>query len=285
MTEEAKNSEAVQEVLPLVDNREVKIEAKIEEASMEEMPTEANPEPAENMSESVEAMEEMTEAKEEIKIHAAEPIAGITDKIKSSTVVGISAILIVIIGVIYFAAKQATAPTTTNNDQTVVVSDQPEAGKISIIEEATADDIGVLVNSGKTVWPKTEIFAFMGNSEKASDPNDCAQVFALKRSVDKKYDSNLMNTVSGLLQPVTTAEKEAGYFSALPSGTTLKYLKLDDTGVIEANFSGNIANAAGSCAVTAIRAQIRSTLLQFSNVKSVTICVDGECDDSKILQP
>ena len=207
------------------------------------------------------------------------------ERVKISTIVGILAILLVVISVIYVAAKQIGAPERSGNGQKVVVSDRPEAGKVSIIEEATADDIGVLVNSGKTVWPKTDIFAFFGNSQKNPDGNDCTQVYAVKRSVEKKYDSNMMNTISGLLQPISAAEKEAGYFSAIPAGATLKYLKLDDTGIIEANFSGAIKNAAGSCAVTAIRSQIKSTLMQFSAVKSVVICVDGECDDGKILQP
>ncbi len=223
-------------------------------------------------------------ASDPAKIPEADAVKN-AEKIKSSTVIGVAVVLIAVIAVIYFAAKQASAPAENGDNQKVTVATEPESGKVSIIEEATADDIGVLVNSGKTVWSKTEVFAFLGNSEKNSGANDCSLVYAAKRTVDKKYDSNMMNAISGLLQPVTAAEKEAGYFSAIPSGTTLKYLKLDDSGAIEANFSGAINNAAGSCAVTAIRSQIKSTLMQFSAVKSVVICVDGECDDGKILQP
>lgn len=231
--------------------------------------------PLETIAESAEA----ADASAAIAGEEAKQPQELSGGINRSTIIAIAAILLAVIGIIYFAARQAKAPTLTDDGQKVTVLDEPAAGTVSIIEEATAD-LGTDED-----WPSTEVFAFFGNSQKASDANNCAQVFALKRSTDKKYDSNLMNTVGGLLQPLSEQEKQAGYFSTIPAGTALKYLKLKDTGAIEANFSGAIKNAAGSCAVAAIRAQITQTLMQFSSVKSVTICIDGNCNDGEILQP
>ena len=88
-----------------------------------------------------------------------------------------------------------------------------------------------------------------------------------------------------MLQPLTSTEKEAGYVSVIPDGSLLKSIKLDDSGVATATFTGNLNKAAGSCAVTAIKAQIKDTLLQFASVKSVVICIDENCKEDEILQP
>ena len=50
-----------------------------------------------------------------------------------------------------------------------------------------------------------------------------------------------------------------------------------------ANFNNELNKAAGSCLVSAIRAQIENTLLQFEGINNVVISVEGKTEE--ILQP
>jgi len=196
--------------------------------------------------------------------------------------------IILIIGLAIFSFWRLISNENSKNQGeqvSISVSDSLEQGKVSIIEE-TRDEISVLTNRQQTTdYESIEVNSFFANSIKDPDQLDCGRVFLLKRSIPKKYDSNLLNSVLGLLEPLSAKEKEAGYLSAIPDGTILKYVKLEDSGTAVVNFSGNLNKSAGSCAVTAIRAQISQTLLQFSAVKSVVICIDGNCNQDEILQP
>jgi len=207
------------------------------------------------------------------------------EKMRPSTIIGIIAVFIVILAVIFFATRQPAAVTLGNDGQTVSVSGAKEQGKVNIIEE-TKSDINVTVNDGtKTAYPKVKVIVYLGNTQKNPNSADCSLAYPVEREIDKKYDSNMINTMLGLLEPLSAAEKEQGFVSTVPSGTILKYLKLDDSGAMSVNLSGTISQAAGSCAVTAIKAQIKDTIMQFAAVKSVVICIDGNCDESRILQP
>ena len=196
--------------------------------------------------------------------------------------------IILVIGLVIFSFWRLLSNDNSKNQGeqiSISVNDSLEQGKVSIIEE-TREEISVLTNQPqKTDYDSIEVNAFFANSLKDPDQLDCSRVFLLKRSIPKKYDSNLLNSVLGLLEPLSAKEKEAGYLSAIPEGTILKYIKLEDSGTAVVNFSGNLNKSAGSCAVTAIRAQIAQTLLQFSAVKSVVICIDGNCNQDEILQP
>lgn len=196
--------------------------------------------------------------------------------------------IIIVIALVIFAFWRLLSNDNSKNQGeqiSISVSDSLEQGKVSIIEE-TREEISVLTNQPqKTDYDSIEVNAFFANSLKDPDQLDCGRVFLLKRSIPKKYDSNLLNSVLGLLEPLSAKEKESGYLSAIPEGTILKYIKLEDSGTAVVNFSGNLNKSAGSCAVTAIRAQISQTLLQFSAVKSVVICIDGNCNQDEILQP
>jgi len=210
-----------------------------------------------------------------------EPIA-----IKTSTIVSIVIILAAILGIVYLATRPMSESSGASDGQTVKVSDLPEQGKVNIIDEVKEDIKMQNTNiEPQTVLLQEKVIVYFGNMQKNPNSEDCGLVYPLEREADKKYDSNMVNTVISLLTPPNVAEREGGYVTAVPSGTILKYLKLDDSGTGEANFSGSLSRAAGSCAVTAIRSQIKATLLQFASVKSVVICVDGNCNDQEILQP
>lgn len=254
---------------------EVKVdEAKIEEPAVEEI-----------------SAEETKEEKAEEEIKSDEP-AAVEDKIKTdkekmpaNKIIGIIIVLIIILIVVFYATRKPAAVTVDENGQSITVSNSLEQGKVSIIEE-TKKDINVLVSNGdETAYPKTKVTVYLGNTQKNPNSADCSLVYPLEREIDKKYDSNMINTMIGLLDPFSAAEKEKGYVSVIPNGTILKYLKLDDSGVMSVNLSGNISKAAGSCAVTAIKSQITETISQFAAVKSVVICIDGNCNEGEILQP
>ncbi|MFA5020562.1 MAG: GerMN domain-containing protein [Patescibacteria group bacterium] len=207
-------------------------------------------------------------------------------KTKSGAIIAIAVALVVILSLIYWAVKPAADNDSDNHGQSVQVSDAPEQGKVNIIEEVRNDiSVAVSGNVDEPAYPQTKVTVYFGNTVKNPNSIDCALAYPLDRETDKKYDSAMVNTVLGLLKPLSPQEKEQGFVSAIPNGTILKYLKLDDSGVMSANFSGAISRAAGSCAVTAIRSQIEATLLQFSAVKSVVICIDGDCQADRILQP
>ena len=170
----------------------------------------------------------------------------------------------------------------SKNSDTVVVSDQKEQGTVKIVGGSTSTlgiDNTVLLNANEV-----KITAYFGNTQKNKAMTDCSIVFPLDRAVEKKYDSEVINTVKGLLLSLTANETSAGFISSVPVETTLKYVKISN-GVAEVNFSAGLNKIGGSCAVTAARAQIEKTLLQFPQVKSVRICVDGNCNQDTILQP
>lgn len=276
---EAESAET--EVVPVGENLEADMPESLNEPSEPIVPAEtpagidAEFTPAEPIAEPLEA------SAPETKI--APP--AIEERMSLSTIFGIIFVLLVILALIYFVTRKPADVSADEDGQKVTVSDSVEQGKVSIIEE-TKNDINVLVNySDETVYPKIKVTAYLGNTQKNPQSADCSLTYPLEREIDKKYDSNMINTMIGLLEPLSATEKELGYVSVIPAGTVLKYLKLDDSGVMSVNLSGNISKAAGSCAVTAIRSQVRDTISQFAAVKSVVICIDGNCRDDQILQP
>lgn len=86
-----------------------------------------------------------------------------------------------------------------------------------------------------------------------------------------------------LLQGPTEEEVAQGLGTAIPAGTTLQDIRIEN-GVAYADFSKTLdEGVAGSAMVTAIREQITRTLMQFPSVTSVVISINGETED--ILQP
>ena len=154
----------------------------------------------------------------------------------------------------------------------MVVDDTKEDGQVKIVNGNSEE----LANKGEAV----KITAYYNKVS----TNECENVIPLEREVEKKYDSDVINTVRGLLIPLTNDELGQGWISSIPDQTFLKSVVIKD-GVAQATFSAALNNVAGSCRVLAIRSQIEKTLLQFSYIKSVTICIDGNCRQDEILQP
>jgi len=196
----------------------------------------------------------------------------------------VGVIVIIIVLVYWWLANQKnTKDNFVRNDITIKVDGAKQEGKVNIIDEfkeETTTDKQLVVTTTDYV-----IIAYYPNTKQDPNMEDCSKVYPLKRRAEKKYDSNIVNTVRGLLFPLSTEEKEQGFVSAIPDKTFLQYIKIDNNGTAEVNFSGQIAKVAGSCAVTAIRSQITETLMQFPAIKKITICINGNCKQEEILQP
>ena len=123
------------------------------------------------------------------------------------------------------------------------------------------------------------------NNSKMDPEASCNKVFATEREI-LKIEAIGSAAVWELLKGPTNEEQKAGFFTSISSGTgvTLQSLDIDKNGVARADFDEQLEKAVGgSCRVSAIRAQITQTLLQFETIKSVVISIDGRTED--ILQP
>lgn len=128
---------------------------------------------------------------------------------------------------------------------------------------------------------RTMVRVYLSNAKLGSEQS-CEKVFAVTRVVPKTADP--WNTaVTQLIAGPTAAERRAGYATSLPSGVKLKSVTVSD-GTASADFTSSLERGvAGSCRVTAIRAQLEQTVKQFSDVQSVVVSIDGKTEG--ILQP
>ncbi len=114
-------------------------------------------------------------------------------------------------------------------------------------------------------------------------PEDCTKMVAVKeQGISSK--TPIEATLQALLA-VTRGVPQTGEtaMSAIPSGTRLVSFALSN-GVAKAVLSAELEPGGGSCVVSAVRAQIEKTLLQFSAVKKVEISVEGKTKE-ETLQP
>ncbi|MFH1047964.1 MAG: GerMN domain-containing protein [Patescibacteria group bacterium] len=111
----------------------------------------------------------------------------------------------------------------------------------------------------------------------------CDKVFPVRRQISS--NSNIYRAIiEALFAGPTENETANGYGTELPKGVKLKSVGADAEGTVTADFDGKLERGvAGSCRVTAIRAQIEATLKQFPEVHSVVISVEGQKEG--ILQP
>jgi len=85
-----------------------------------------------------------------------------------------------------------------------------------------------------------------------------------------------------LLDGPSAEERRNGFGTEIPARTRLRDITITD-GHAVADFSADLNHTAGSCSVTAARAEIERTLRQFPTVRSVTITINGEAKG--VLQP
>jgi hypothetical protein len=145
------------------------------------------------------------------------------------------------------------------------------------------DELRIPVRFSEISAEMMEVKVFFSNPK--LDPKaelDCAVMAESVRRVPKTTQT-ARAALEELLKGTTRAEREAGYVTAIPTGVKIQSLSITN-GVAKVDFSKELEPGGGSCAVTAIRAQIEKTFRQFSTVKSVAISIDGKSGDD-ILQP
>ncbi|HEY4525829.1 MAG TPA: GerMN domain-containing protein [Candidatus Paceibacterota bacterium] len=90
--------------------------------------------------------------------------------------------------------------------------------------------------------------------------------------------------IKELLIGPSLAEKNSGLFSALPLGSELNSLKIEN-GVAYADFNQQTQSGGGSTSMFLRRDQIGKTLKQFPSIKSVVLSIDGNSRQDLIFQP
>jgi hypothetical protein len=150
-----------------------------------------------------------------------------------------------------------------------------------------ADELRVPVTFGAAAGDSpsartTTVQAYFTNTGLAPAPDvDCGVVFPVPRTVPWT-PAPARAALEGLLAGPTEAERARGYATNINPGVTIRSLVVEG-GVAAADFSEELERTGGACLVTAIRAQLESTLLQFPAVRSVRISIAGRTED--ILQP
>jgi len=108
---------------------------------------------------------------------------------------------------------------------------------------------------------------------RTSSIGDCSAVLSLARYLPRGQ-SRVEEALKYLIQNKLTARDRAdGYQSNFPDGARLASFNIID-GVASVSLSGNFSNLS-SCRLTALRSQLESTLLQFSEIKSVSITLSS----------
>jgi len=127
----------------------------------------------------------------------------------------------------------------------------------------------------------TKVKVYFSNNN--LDPQvTCIKVFPVEREIPKTA-AVARAALEELLAGPTVKEQGAGYQTNINPGVKIQKLVIEDS-VVAVDFDETLEQAVGgSCRVTAIRAQITQTLLQFSSIKSVVISINGRTQD--ILQP
>lgn len=151
--------------------------------------------------------------------------------------------------------------------------------------------VQIPVTLASTKTTKVKAFFTNHNLQKKIDPNllRCDLVFPVEREVAETKEPALLSLYELLMQPTSEEGIQKGYGTALPDfrpfpeGIIINSLRIS-SGTAYVDFNEALQEGvAGSCRVSAIRAQITETLKQFSSVKNVVISIEGRIDD--ILQP
>jgi len=129
-------------------------------------------------------------------------------------------------------------------------------------------------------FPNNSVKIYFSNSLEDPEVLDCAQVYPVERKINEKSP---YYALFELLQGPTEQEIEDGYFTNINPGVKIQDLVINNR-ICTVDLSEElIYQVGGSCLVSAIRAQIEKTLLDFNEIDEVIISVNGEVEE--ILQP
>jgi len=165
----------------------------------------------------------------------------------------------------------------------VSCSEIREYGFTQNLLEGVCDPLPVTENPAETPDETMIVKIYFNNPD--IDPNwdfECSNVLAVEREIPKTKGV-AMAAITELLKGPTAAEKNSGYMTNINSGVKVQSLTVQN-GVAKIDFNEQLQyQVGGSCRTSAIIAQIKQTLKQFSAVNSVIISINGETE--VILQP
>ncbi|MHB1005265.1 MAG: Gmad2 immunoglobulin-like domain-containing protein [Chloroflexota bacterium] len=192
----------------------------------------------------------------------------------------------------YFAAELSFTPParTTAGFVRIFSTDMRDGKRVSVVEVPVTLATGVATRV-PTVAPATAVATTASAS--------ATRTLTLKAYFTKSTASDVqfvavehsapytaqMGTASlqELLKGPSADDKKAGLDTAIPSGVTLKGLRIEN-GTAYADFDQKLQQGvSGSVRTMSIRRQITMTLQQFSTVQKVVISIDGKTEG--ILQP
>jgi hypothetical protein len=174
------------------------------------------------------------------------------------------------------ATLEFETPTPGMRGTLVLEKDNPSA-----LPE-NAGEFRVPVTFGASPERTMTVRAWFSNPGLEADPGaDCGRTFPVTRTVPWS-PAPARAALEALLAGPTDEERARGYSSSIRDGVTVRDLIVRD-GVAAVDFSEAMERTGGACLVTAIRAQVESTLTQFPAVRQVRISIEGRTGD--ILQP
>ena len=170
----------------------------------------------------------------------------------------------------------------------ISVSYPEPKGKIGILEVfdysakdgSEIDMVSVPVRFQKIAGARVAVF--FTNQKKDPSGLSCEKTFPIYRRVAKSQVL-ARSALLELLKGPDRLEYEAGYGTAINSGTALQKISIEN-GVARVDFDSMLeVGVGGSCRVLAIESQIKETLKQFPTVKEVVISINGRTEG--VLQP
>ncbi len=126
------------------------------------------------------------------------------------------------------------------------------------------------------------IAVFFMDTRQDPDKARCDAPVGVSRRMATAEDVPLQ-ALQALLRGPTSQEAARGLLTQIPVSVSILSLSVTD-GVAHADMSKELqAGVSGACRVQSIRAQVERTLLQFKNIRSVAISVEG--GTAGVLQP
>jgi hypothetical protein len=120
------------------------------------------------------------------------------------------------------------------------------------------------------------------NNDRLDPEFSCNKVFAADREIPGTQ-ALARAALEELLKGPSDIEKSLDFITSINPGVKIKSLVITN-GIAKVDFDEQMEfQVGGSCRVSAIRAEITQTLMQFSSVQSVVISINGRTED--ILQP
>lgn len=137
------------------------------------------------------------------------------------------------------------------------------------------------VTETKASMPEFSTIKIYFANEKKSPVISCKEVVAVDRQIIKtpKIATAAIET---LFEGPNQQEKDAGYTTAIPAGSELNSLSIENRKAY-ADFNSITESGGGSCSMAMRVSQIRQTLLQFPTIKEVIFSINGQTDP--IFQP